>query len=145
MIKTLKFILLGVCLMSLLNCSGEPPKNLGVTKEKLAVCPNKPNCVSSQATSKKHLIKGFPLKASAKESIQAIKKIIKGMKRTTIVQEKDNYLYAEFQSALMGYVDDIEFYADETGKIMHVRSASRLGKSDLGANRKRVEAIRKKY
>ncbi len=65
------------------------------------------------------------------------------MERTSIVSETDNYLYAEFTSKLMGYVDDVEFYFDpSTPGQIQVRSASRLGQSDLGVNRSRVEAIR---
>ena len=66
------------------------------------------------------------------------------MERTTIIEETDNYLYAEFKSKLMGFVDDVEFYRDTEANVVHVRSASRLGQSDAGVNRKRVEEIRSK-
>jgi uncharacterized protein (DUF1499 family) len=66
------------------------------------------------------------------------------MKKTKIITENKNYLYAEFTSAIMGFVDDVEFYLDEGAKVIHVRSASRLGQSDLGVNRKRIETIRTK-
>ena len=66
------------------------------------------------------------------------------MERTTIIEETNDYLYAEFKTPLMGYVDDVEFYLDNSENVVHVRSASRLGKSDLGLNRKRVEEIRSK-
>ena len=55
---------------------------------------------------------------------------------------KPDYLYAEYSSALFGFVDDVEFYFPPETHIIHVRSASRLGHSDLGVNRKRIEAIR---
>jgi uncharacterized protein (DUF1499 family) len=71
-----------------------------------------------------------------------LKKIIQQMKRTRIVTEADNYLYVEFTSALWRFVDDVEFSFDDASKTIHVRSASRLGKSDLGVNRKRIEMIR---
>ena len=64
------------------------------------------------------------------------------MPRTKIVTENETYLYAEFASNLMGFVDDVEFYLDKTAGVIHVRSASRLGQSDLGVNRQRIEAIR---
>jgi uncharacterized protein (DUF1499 family) len=67
------------------------------------------------------------------------------MERTNIITETDNYLYAEFTSKLMGFVDDVEFLLDDSAKVIHVRSASRLGQSDLGVNRKRIEAIREKF
>jgi uncharacterized protein (DUF1499 family) len=68
--------------------------------------------------------------------------IVRSLPRTTVVTETDAYLYVEFTSALFRFVDDVEFFADGNAKLIHVRSASRLGKSDLGVNRKRIEAIR---
>lgn len=73
-----------------------------------------------------------------------LKTIIQNMERTTIVTEAENYLYAEFKSKLLGFVDDVEFLIDDSAKVIHVRSASRLGQSDLGVNRNRVETIRAK-
>ena len=119
------------------NFTGERPSNLGVLDGKLTACPGTPNCVNSQGTDTQSKIEPLP-----DVSIAEIKKVVEGMERTTIVEETDDYLYAEFQSKLMGYVDDVEFY--RSGGVVHVRSASRLGKSDLGVNRKRVEEIRSK-
>ncbi|WP_036479809.1 DUF1499 domain-containing protein [Myxosarcina sp. GI1] len=121
------------------NFTGTKPDNLGVTNGKLAACPDTPNCVNSQSDEKPAKIDPLPL-----ASISEIKQVVESMDKTTIVEETDNYLYAEFQSKLMGFVDDVEFYRDEAANVVHVRSASRLGKSDLGVNRKRVEEIRAK-
>ena len=121
------------------NFAGKRPDNLGVKEGKLAPCPGTPNCVSSQSQDPKAKIAPLP-----KVSIAELKKVIESMERTTIIEETDNYLYAEFKSQLMGYVDDVEFYLDPNENVIHVRSASRLGKSDLGVNRKRVETIREK-
>ncbi len=119
------------------NFSGTRPTNLGVKDGKLAPCPGTPNCVSSQSSDSQSKIDPLP-----PVSITELKKVIEGMERTTIIEETDNYLYAEFKTKLMGYVDDVEFYLDPNENVIHVRSASRLGKSDLGVNRKRVEEIR---
>ena len=119
------------------NFTGERPSNLGVKDGKLTTCPGTPNCVNSQGTDTQSKIEPLP-----DVSIAQIKKVVEGMERTTIIEETDNYLYAEFKSKLMGYVDDVEFYRD--AGVVQVRSASRLGKSDLGVNRKRVEEIRSK-
>ncbi len=121
------------------NFAGKRPDNLGVKDGQLAPCPGTPNCVSSQSQDPKAKIAPLP-----KVSIAELKKVIESMERTTIIEETDNYLYAEFKSQLMGYVDDVEFYLDLNENVVHVRSASRLGKSDLGVNRKRVETIREK-
>lgn len=124
--------------------SGKRPDNLGIKDGKLAPCPASPNCVSSQADAAdaEHAIEPLTYATSGAEAMAALKSIVEGMERTNIVTAADDYVYAEFTSSLMGFVDDVEFYLDEAAGIIHVRSASRLGKSDLGVNRKRVEEIR---
>jgi len=119
--------------------AGKRPTNLGVQEGKLAACPNSPNCISSQSDDPQVKIAPLPAVAIAK-----LKQTIESFERTKIIEETDNYLYAEFTSKLMGFVDDVEFYLDSAAGVTHVRSASRLGKSDLGVNRKRIEAIREK-
>lgn len=128
----------------LFSFSGTRPDNLGPKEGKLAPCPNSPNCVCSQSptSDSQHYIAPLPLKTSAPEAIASIKAIVESMERTMVITETDSYLYAEFTSAMMGYVDDVEFYADAAEQVVHVRSASRLGQSDLGVNRKRIEDIR---
>jgi uncharacterized protein (DUF1499 family) len=121
------------------NFKGTKPSNLGVKDGKLAACPGTPNCVNSQSDDAQAKIEALPA-----VSIAEIKKVVDGMEGSTIIEENNNYLYAEFKSKLMGYVDDVEFYLDSNTNSVQVRSASRLGKSDLGVNRKRVEEIRSK-
>ncbi|MEA5532846.1 DUF1499 domain-containing protein [Crocosphaera sp. XPORK-15E] len=121
------------------NFSGTRPNNLGVKDGKLTACPGTPNCVNSQSSDAQSKIAPLPNMA-----ISELKKIVENMERTTIIEETDNYLYAEFKTPLMGFVDDVEFYLNSNENVIHVRSASRLGKSDLGLNRKRVEEIRAK-
>jgi uncharacterized protein (DUF1499 family) len=123
----------------LFNFAGKRPDNLGVKDGKLTPCPGTPNCVNSQSDKPQSKIEPLP-----PVSIAELKKVIESMERTKIIEETNNYLYAEFKSKLMGYVDDVEFYLDEGANVIHVRSASRLGKSDLGVNRQRVEEIRAK-
>jgi uncharacterized protein (DUF1499 family) len=117
--------------------AGQRPKNLGVRAGKLTPCPGTPNCVCSQSEKPGEKIDPLPLVA-----IADLRTVIEAMERTTIVEASEDYLYAEFQSKLMGFVDDVEFFCDRAANVIHVRSASRLGKSDLGVNRQRVEAIR---
>lgn len=124
--------------------SGKRPNNLGVRDGKLAQCPNTPNCVSSQSSDTEHSIEALTYNSTPAEAIADLKTVIQGMKKTKIITESKNYLYVEFTSAIMGFVDDVEFYVDEAAKVIHVRSASRLGQSDLGVNRKRIETIRTK-
>ncbi len=124
--------------------AGKRPSNLGVRDRKLAPCPNSPNCVCSQSTDAVHKIAPFTYTSTPEQALADIKDIIQSLPRTTIINESDDYLYAEFKSALMGFVDDVEFYLDRNDNIIHVRSASRLGQSDLGVNRNRIETIRTK-
>ena len=117
-------------------CAGEPPQNIGVNDGRLTPCPESPNCVSSFETDEEHGI--APLSAN----LSQIQQVLLSMDEANIVEQTGGYLYAEFTSRIMGYVDDVEFLYDAASNQTHVRSASRLGHSDLGANRKRIEAIR---
>lgn len=123
--------------------AGKRPNNLGVSDGKLAPCPNTPNCVSSHSDAE-HSINPLTYNSTPAKALADLKTVIQDMKKTKIITENENYLYAEFTSAIMGFVDDVEFYLDKDAKVIHVRSASRLGKSDLGVNRKRIETIRTK-
>jgi uncharacterized protein (DUF1499 family) len=120
--------------------SGTKPTNLGVTASRLQACPSSPNCVCSYDSDAEHKIAPIGITKSKPEAMALLKQVIQSMERTAIITESADYLYAEFTTKLMGYVDDVEFYID--GANIQVRSASRLGKSDLGLNRQRIEAIR---
>ncbi|MGH8456834.1 MAG: DUF1499 domain-containing protein, partial [Stenotrophobium sp.] len=113
--------------------SGKRPTNLGVRDGKFAPCARKPNCVSSQASAgDSQYVAPLNLSGEVKPAMQKLRKILEGMERVRIVESQPNYFYAEFSTKLMGYVDDVELYCD--GKVIHVRSASRLGYSDMGVN-----------
>ncbi len=129
-------------LMALFSFSGTRPNNLGLQNGALAACPDSPNCVNSFSTDAEHKIDPIRYTSAPEKAFADLKQTIQSMPRTKIVTESENYLYAEFASSLMGFVDDVEFYLDKTAGVIHVRSAARLGKSDLGVNRQRVEAIR---
>ncbi|WP_071189638.1 DUF1499 domain-containing protein [Trichormus sp. NMC-1] len=124
--------------------AGQRPNNLGVQSGKLAPCPSSPNCVSSQASDSLHQIAPLSFTSTPEQALANLKNLILSLPRTKIITETEDYLYAEFKSALMGFVDDVEFYLDRNSNIIHVRSASRLGYGDLGVNRQRIEEIRAK-
>ena len=124
--------------------AGTRPDNLGVYSGRLAPCPSSPNCVSSYSQDAQHGIAALSYDSEPEMAIANLKQIIESMPRTNIVKEDEDYLYAEFTSKIMGYVDDVEFYVDKEANAIQVRSASRLGESDLGVNRERVETIREK-
>ncbi|MDE5070587.1 MAG: DUF1499 domain-containing protein [Trichodesmium sp. St19_bin2] len=124
--------------------AGTRPDNIGVNSGRLAPCPSSPNCVSSYSQDVEHGIASLSYDSEPQMAIANLKQIIESMPRTNIVKEEENYLYAEFTTKIMGYVDDVEFYVDQEANAIQVRSASRLGQSDLGVNRERVETIREK-
>ncbi len=130
---------------SIFSFSGERPAALGVENGKLTECPPSPNCVSSQAEDEDHKIDAIAYETSADEAIGTIATILEDTSNANIITAEDNYIYAEFTSGLMGFVDDVEFYANPKDNQIEVRSASRLGESDLGVNRKRIEAIRRQF
>jgi len=125
------------------SCAAE--QSLGVKEGRLAPCPDSPNCVSTQSEVKRHSMKPLPFANTRQESRQRILTILKNMKRVNIVAVTDSYIHAEFKSALFRFVDDVEFYLDESARIVHFRSASRVGTYDFGVNRKRMKKFSKKY
>ncbi|MDJ0704601.1 MAG: DUF1499 domain-containing protein [Leptolyngbyaceae cyanobacterium MO_188.B28] len=128
--------------MSLFSFSGTRPTNLGVKDGKFPPCPSTPNCVCSQDPDEAHYIAPLAYSGTPEAAIAKLKEIIQNLERAQIITESNDYLYAEFSSKMMGFVDDVEFYVDAAAQVIHVRSAARLGKSDLGVNRKRLETIR---
>jgi uncharacterized protein (DUF1499 family) len=126
----------------LLSFPGSRPSNLGVIEGHLIPCPQSPNCVSSQSNDLNHAIAPLSYDTEPAVAFSNLKRVIQDLPRTKIVQAADNYLYVEFTSAFMGFVDDVEFYLDPEAKTIQVRSASRLGESDLGVNRQRIETLR---
>lgn len=125
--------------------AGNRPENLGVSEGQLIACPATPNCVSSQSNDAEHYIEPLAYKTSASDAIAKLKSIIESQERAKLISATDDYLYAEFTSHWMGYVDDVEFSLARKENVIEVRSASRLGESDLGVNRQRIETIRSQF
>ena len=124
--------------------AGSRPADLGFTNNKLKPISRRPNNVSSQADKSDalHFIEPISFAGDGANAWQKIVGIVKAEPRATVVNSSETYLYAEFKSALMGYIDDVEFALDAKAGVIHVRSASRLGEKDFNVNRKRIEAIR---
>jgi uncharacterized protein (DUF1499 family) len=112
------------------------------SKKKLPPCKDTPNCVSSQATDKLHFIKPFKISGDSKLAWEELRKAIKSHDRMVITHETENSLHAEATSLVLSFVDDIDAFLDTEAGVIHIRSASRLGHSDFGVNRKRIEALR---
>ena len=124
--------------------SWERPDNIGVKDGRLAPPKSTPNCVSSQAdpADGEHYIAPIAFKGDAAAAMAAVRKAVEGMRDATIIRAEGGYLYAEYRTKLMRFVDDVEFFYDDKAGLIHVRSASRLGRRDFGVNRARVESLR---
>jgi uncharacterized protein (DUF1499 family) len=131
--------------------SGKAPTTLGVHDGRLKAPAHTPNSVSSQAD----LWPDAPLKdyariapiafmegSDGKATLARIAAIVEDLPGARIVEQRDDYLYAQFTTAMMRFVDDVEFWVDPAAGVVHVRSASRVGRKDLGVNRARIENIR---
>jgi uncharacterized protein (DUF1499 family) len=138
-------LLFTLTLFVFLSCNGTRPEILGIQSNQLSSCPKTPNCINSfsPADDKIHFRSPVPFKKPVNEVKSIIINRIEAYPRAEIIKEETNYVYAEFTSLIMRYVDDVEFYIDEKNKLLHFRSASRLGSKDFGVNRKRVETLLK--
>jgi uncharacterized protein (DUF1499 family) len=116
------------------------PPNVG--NGELADCPATPNCVSSLATDPGTYVAPFPFQADADIAQQALIAALEQLPRTTLIQVEDDYVHAETRSAIMRFVDDNEFVIDPASGVIQIRAAARLGQSDMGVNRSRVEQLR---
>lgn len=124
-------------------CAGECPANLGAREGLLGPCPSSPNCVSSQAADERHRIAPLLFSGDPGVAFDRLKRVLSRRGDTTIVEELPGYLRVELRTRL--FVDDAEFLLDRAHKVIHLRSASRLGYSDFGKNRSRMEEIRNEY
>jgi uncharacterized protein (DUF1499 family) len=129
--------------------AGTPPADLGVHQGRLKAPSTSANSVSSQAAlwaghpmQQMAMIAPLPLRGTPAEAITRLRAVVQAMPGAEVVTQRDDYLYVRFTTRWMGFVDDAEFWADPANKAIQLRSASRLGESDLGVNRARIERIR---
>ncbi len=118
------------------------PNDMGVKNGTLTSCPASPNCVVSQGADEEHAIAPIAYSTDRATARQNLIDILGVVPRTQIIEQRDDYILAESESRLMGFVDDSEFYLPAGEKVIQMRSAARLGESDLGVNRRRLEQIR---
>jgi uncharacterized protein (DUF1499 family) len=136
-VATLSMMLFG-------RCSGGPPSNIGLHDGTLSPCPKSPNCVSTQSSDPQHRIQALSFHGSKAQTMEAILTVVQKMKRTKVITRSEDYLHVEYRTK-MGFVDDVEFFLDEASRTVQFRSASRIGYSDLGVNRKRMEEFTALY
>ena len=121
------------------------PKNMGVRDGKLAKMPNSPNAVSSQTDIENKKVEPLKFSGDLEATRSKIIKIVNNYEGTDIIINEKNYIYAVFTTGGMKFKDDVEFYFDEDTNLIHYRSASRVGYSDMGLNKKRFNEIQKYY
>ena len=109
----------------------------------LKLCPESPNCVSTQTQQKNKKMDPIPFKLDPKEVIKVIQGVVKSLPNTHLEKESLNYLHYTFKSKIFRFTDDVEFLIDAEQKLIHFRSASRTGYSDMGVNKKRMTEIKK--
>ena len=128
---------------------GTAPNDLGVRDGRLKPPSNTDNSVTSQAALyPDHPQRAYsdvaplPLRGDGPATLAKIKAVVAAMDGAQVVKSDPDYLYAQYTTRLMKFVDDVEFWYDPTARVIQVRSASRVGKGDMGVNRKRIEAVR---
>jgi uncharacterized protein (DUF1499 family) len=131
--------------MAIISRFVKHPLNLGVQNGQLTPCDNMPNCVNSQSQDPRHQINPISYTMSSVIAQEKLLNIIQSTPRSEVIIEKPGYIYAEFRTKGMGYVDDVEFYFDEPEQVIHFRSGSRVPYYDFKVNRQRMEAIREAF
>jgi uncharacterized protein (DUF1499 family) len=136
---------IGIVLPMLFACSTSHARQGSGRPGILPPCPGSPNCVSSQAGDERRRVDPILFTGDGGSAWSRLRRVIEGMKRARITEETDGTLHVEYRSAVFGFVDDVEFLMDAAGSRIEVRSASRTGYYDFGANRRRVEEIRARF
>ena len=155
LLKWIVFALLALAVVAVLAgqlglLSGRTPDDLGVKDGRLKPPSATPNSVSSQAAlHPDHPMRAYaeiaplPLKGDGPATLARLRQLLQAMPGVKIVQDQgDGYLYAQFTTRWMKFVDDLELWVDPVNNVVQVRSASRVGRKDFGVNRERVETLR---
>ncbi|HRF03101.1 DUF1499 domain-containing protein [Accumulibacter sp.] len=132
--------------------AGTPPSELGVRNGKLVRPLETPNSVSSQAGlwpdhPQREYADIAPLallRGDGPATIARLKTLLATEPGATLIDSRADYLYVQYTTRVLKFVDDVEFWFDPGNKVIQVRSASRIGRSDLGTNRQRIEALRQR-
>ena len=138
------WILCGVCVGGFLfmaSCASTDESRTGVQDGTLLPCPKAPKCVSTQSEDERHRMEPLSYNGSLGEARDRILDIVQGMEGFRVVTVETNYLYVQFRSKGLGFIDDVDFYFDGKRKIIHFRSSARFGYYDLKVNRNRMEYI----
>lgn len=120
-----------------------PDEKPGLLNGKLRPCPGTPNCLCSETSNEAERVPPLAFQGDPLSAWKALEEVIAEM-GGTVESRDDDYIWSTFMMPLVGFVDDVEFRLDASHRVIQVRSASRLGYSDLGVNKARVEDIRRR-
>ncbi|HEU0298388.1 MAG TPA: DUF1499 domain-containing protein [Longimicrobium sp.] len=122
-----------------------PARSLAPPGGALRPCPPTPNCVSTEAADARHGIPALPYAGTPRDAHERARAALLAEPRTRIVTERPGYLHAEARSRLWRFVDDVEVVVDSAAGVVRFRSASRVGRSDLGVNRARMQRFGERF
>jgi uncharacterized protein (DUF1499 family) len=144
LLRSIIFVIFLIVASSLIlpGASWANSSGLGVDNGYLHACPASDNCVVSQKADPKHTIDPIPYHVDRDAARATLIKVLTVVPRTEVIEQTDNYIHALSKSRIFKFVDDVEFYLPPDESVIHLRSASRVGESDLGVNRRRLEQIR---
>lgn len=139
---TLVIFLILTVILILPTATWAESSDVGVDHSHLSACPPSPNCVVSQDADPKHAIDPIVYHVDRDTARETLLKVLTVVPRTEVIEQTDNYIHALSKSRIFKFTDDVEFYFPTNESVIHMRSASRIGESDLGVNRRRLEQIR---
>lgn len=141
-IKSMTLTILLTLMITIIFPSITWAASLGIDNDHLAPCPPSNNCVVSQNGDAKHSIEPIIYHVDSDTAKKTLLKVLTVVPRTEVIEQTDNYIHALSKSRIFKFIDDVEFYLPADESVIHIRSASRVGESDLGVNRRRMEQIR---
>jgi uncharacterized protein (DUF1499 family) len=141
-LRTIIFAVFLTLLINLIVPATSWAANLGVESDHLSPCPTSPNCVVSQNGDTQHAIQPILYHIVRDKARETLLKVLTVVPRTEVLEQTDNYIHAISKSRIFKFVDDVEFYFPTNESVIHIRSSSRVGDSDFGVNRTRLEQIR---
>jgi uncharacterized protein (DUF1499 family) len=141
-LQSITFTILLTLIISVILPGVSWATGLGIDNGHLISCPASDNCVVSQNADANHNIEPITYHIGRAKAKELLLKVLTVVPRTEVIEQTDNYIHALSKSRIFKFVDDVEFYLPVDKSVIHMRSASRVGESDLGVNRRRMEQIR---
>jgi uncharacterized protein (DUF1499 family) len=143
--KAVPLLIAGGVLLLVAGCGTPPPSRLAPPGGPLPPCPSTPNCVSTEASDARPAMPPLRYSGTPRQAQAHARASLLADPRTRIVAERPGYLHAEARSRLFRFVDDVEVMVDSAAGLVRFRSASRVGRGDLGVNRARMRRFSARF